>query len=142
MSKRVSGQLPPRKIAPPVRFRVWYRVRIGAGGNFPRGNCLLSGLVHFSEAEVFKTGVHQSVINHQKFLIIFETKMLENFNLLLAKLKAREAYGFSRSSFCRSSRPEVFQEKGLLRNVVKFTGKHLYQSSFLIKLQDLSLQLY
>ena len=68
--------------------------------------------------------------------------MLENFNLLLAKLKAREAYGFSRSSFCRSSRPEVFQEKGLLRNVVKFTGKHLYQSSFLIKLQDLSLQLY
>ena len=28
----------------------------------------------------------------------------------------------------RSSRPEVFYEKGVLRNFVKFTGKHLCQS--------------
>ena len=28
----------------------------------------------------------------------------------------------------RSSRPEVFCKKGVPRNVVKFTGKHLYQS--------------
>ena len=30
----------------------------------------------------------------------------------------------------RSSRPEVFCEKGVLRNFTKFTGKHLYQSLF------------
>ena len=28
----------------------------------------------------------------------------------------------------RSSRPEVFCKKGVLRNFAKFTGKHLYQS--------------
>ena len=36
----------------------------------------------------------------------------------------------------RSRRPEVFNEKGVLRNFAKFTGKHLRQIvSFLIKLQ-------
>ena len=34
----MSGKWPPRKIGPPVRVRVWFRisVRIRAGGNFPR----------------------------------------------------------------------------------------------------------
>ena len=31
--------------------------------------------------------------------------------------------------------PEVFCKKGVLRNFAKFTGKHLCQVSFLIKLQ-------
>ena len=35
----------------------------------------------------------------------------------------------------RSSRPQVFCKKGILRNIAKFTGKHLHQSLFLIKLQ-------
>ena len=30
----------------------------------------------------------------------------------------------------RSSRPEVFYKKGVLRNFAKFTGKHLCQSIF------------
>ena len=30
----------------------------------------------------------------------------------------------------RSSRPEVFRKKGVLKNFTKFTGKHLYQSFF------------
>ena len=34
----------------------------------------------------------------------------------------------------RSSRPEVFCEKGILRNFAKFTRKYLYQRLFLIKL--------
>ena len=33
----------------------------------------------------------------------------------------------------RSSRPEVFCKKGILRNFTKFTGKHLCQGLFLIK---------
>ena len=36
----------------------------------------------------------------------------------------------------RSSRPEVFCKKGVLRNVVKFTGKHLCQSLFFNKNRD------
>ena len=35
----------------------------------------------------------------------------------------------------RSSRPDVFCEKGVLKYFAKFTGKHLCQSLFLIKLQ-------
>ena len=38
-------------------------------------------------------------------------------------------------SICRDSRPEVFCKKDVLRNFAKFTGKHLCQSVFLIKLQ-------
>ena len=34
----------------------------------------------------------------------------------------------------RSSRPEVFYKKGVLKNFAKFTGKHQCQSLFLIKL--------
>ena len=32
----------------------------------------------------------------------------------------------------RSSRPQVFYKKGVLKNLAKFTGKHLCQSLFLI----------
>ena len=35
----------------------------------------------------------------------------------------------------RSGHPEVFYKKGVLKNFVKFTGKHLCWSLFLIKLQ-------
>ena len=36
----------------------------------------------------------------------------------------------------RTSRPEVFCKKGVLRNVTKFTGKHLCQSLFFNKVAD------
>ena len=43
----------------------------------------------------------------------------------------------------RSSRPEVFCKKGVLKGYAKFKGKHLCQSLlFLIKLQASGLQLY
>ena len=38
----------------------------------------------------------------------------------------------------RSSRPDVFCEKGVLRNFAKFTGKHLCQSLFFNKVAGLS----
>ena len=38
---------------------------------------------------------------------------------------------------CRRSRPEVFCKKGVLRNFRKFTGKHLRQSLFFIKVAGL-----
>ena len=37
----------------------------------------------------------------------------------------------------RSSRPEVFCEKGVLRNFAKLTGKHLYLSLFFNKVAGL-----
>ena len=38
----------------------------------------------------------------------------------------------------RSSRPEVFCKKGALRNFARFTGKHLRQSLFFNKIEDLN----
>ena len=48
------------------------------------------------------------------------------------------AYVFSSTS----SRPEVFCEKAVLRNLLKFTGKHICQSFFFNKVPGLGLQLY
>ena len=39
----------------------------------------------------------------------------------------------------RSSRPEVFCKKGVLRTFLKFTGKHLHQSLFFNKVAGLFL---
>ena len=46
------------------------------------------------------------------------------------------------SRIFRSSRPEVFCKKNVLRNFENFTGKHCGRDSFLIKLQAQRLQLY
>ena len=46
-----------------------------------------------------------------------------------------ETFGNPVKKFTRSSRREVFSKKGALRNFAKFTGKHLCQRLFLIKLQ-------
>ena len=43
---------------------------------------------------------------------------------------------------CRSSRPEVFREKGVLSNFTKFIGKHLCQSLFFNKVAGLSKQVF
>ena len=44
--------------------------------------------------------------------------------------------------FAKSSSSQVFYKKGVLKNFLKFTGKQLYGSHFLITLQDFSVQLY
>ena len=42
----------------------------------------------------------------------------------------------SKNSLDRSSRPDVFCEKGVLRNFAKFTGKYLRRSLFFNKVAD------
>ena len=64
----------------------------------------------------------------------YQTISEETKNLVVIK--------FHDDSISRSSRPEVFCKRGVLRNLVKFTGKHLRQSLFLIKLQAWGLQLW
>ena len=46
---------------------------------------------------------------------------------------------FTKSGFSRSSRPDVFCKKGVLRNFAKFTGKHLCQSLYFNKVAGLGL---
>ena len=44
---------------------------------------------------------------------------------------------FKKASLFKSSRPEVFCRKSVLRNLAKFTGKYLYQSFFFNKVAGL-----
>ena len=46
----------------------------------------------------------------------------------------------NRAKYTRSSRPELFCRKGVVRNFEKFAGKHLCRVSFSIKLQALGLR--
>ena len=48
---------------------------------------------------------------------------------LYTQRKLYLAYGFN----YRSSRPDVFSKKGVLRNFTKFTGKHLCQGLYFNK---------
>ena len=64
---------------------------------------------------------------HQIVIILNPIRFLFRKNKFLVE----EHYIF------RSSRPEVFWKKGVIRNFAKFTGKHLCQSSFLNKVADL-----
>ena len=47
--------------------------------------------------------------------------------------EATDAGSITQLVICRSSRPEVFCKKGVLRNFTKFTGKHLCMSLFFNK---------
>ena len=63
---------------------------------------------------------------------LFQNKIyyLDKIYLCFAKIK------FSKHTLYRSSRPEVLCKKGVLRNVVKFTGKNACTKvPFLIKLE-------
>ena len=66
----------------------------------------------------------------------------KNFNILITATMIRVSHREQLSTTIRSSRPEVFCKKGVLRNFAKFTEKHLCQSLFFNKVADLRLQLY
>ena len=52
-----------------------------------------------------------------------------------ATVRSNKAPKKKRKETHRSSHRRCFVKKGVLRNLAKFTGKHLYQRHFLIKLQ-------
>ena len=68
----------------------------------------------------------------QKEVIIYFS---ENFFWKALKVASVKVLQGSKVEFgnIRSSRPEVFREKGVLRNFTKFTGKHQSQSLFISK---------
>ena len=68
--------------------------------------------------------------------IIFEIMKKEN-NTNTSSLDTFIRCQFKKPSLFRSSRPEVFCEKGVLRNIAKFTGRHLCQSPLFDKKETL-----
>ena len=71
---------------------------------------------------------------------LIENPTLLNYRATVSSLRISSliqgCWKFGYRDMARSSRPEVFCKKGILRNFAKFTGKHLCQSLFLIKLQE------
>ena len=62
------------------------------------------------------------------FIRIFSIRIGRNLNVVCNLL--RHLFFFKK---IRSSRPDMFSEKVVLRNFAKFTGKHLFQSLFFNK---------
>ena len=60
------------------------------------------------------------------------------FNAFYVKLLVlnKQILHFLEKNENRSSRPEVFRKKGVLRNFAKLTGKHMCQNLFLSKVAD------
>ena len=79
--------------------------------------------INFYSAELF-----DCVVNFQFYFNVF---IFLNIN---TSQTSKEQRGGTKR-FCRSSRPNVFSEKGVLKNFAKLTGKHLCWSLFLMKLQ-------
>ena len=83
--------------------------------------------------------IEQCLIMIEQFLIMdYQTVSLcELFN---SHKTFKPEYNFFKSQDkFRSSRPEVFNEKGALRNFTNFSGKHLCQSLVFNKVTGLSL---
>ena len=75
-----------------------------------------------------------SAVAKESRLDIFNEYESFNFNFVLLFLKKTLAITTNMTNYlARSSRPEVFCIKGVLRDLTKFTGKHLCQSLFFIK---------
>ena len=72
----------------------------------------------------------------QFWIMQWRTFYWRKFSFVKVALK-RYSIACSVLSHTRSSRQEVFCEKGVLRNFIKFTGKHLCQSLFFNKVVDL-----
>ena len=71
--------------------------------------------------------------NINESLLTFPSPMIcSNTTMIMISL------GQMKQSNCRSSCPEVFCKKGVLRNFEKFTGKHLYQRLFFNKVAGLA----
>ena len=77
--------------------------------------------------------------NRSKIEKIYQTQLSKNLNVFHSTYNAQMNFldcSFKNGIY-RSSRPEVFCKKGVLRNFAKFTGKHLCQSLFFNKVAGL-----
>ena len=71
------------------------------------------------------------------FLLSFYYFFWEDFFITASKDSSETLWTFSlAAAYFRSSRPEVFCKKNVLKNFAIFAGKHLSWDLFLIKLQD------
>ena len=77
---------------------------------------------------------HELVVCYEKH---FRIKFLDE---TVYRINSEQIFAFRKLrgvEINRSSRPEVFCKKGVLRNFTKFTGKHLCQSLFFNKVAGL-----
>ena len=80
-----------------------------------------------------------SAVAKESRLDIFNEYEPLNFSFVLLCLKKTLVITTDLTNYlARSSRPEVFCIKGVLRDLTKFTGKHLCQSLFFIKAAGLT----
>ena len=77
-----------------------------------------------------------SVLIPNIFLNTFEETNTDSYSIAYSLSFTNSNFKFKLTT-PRSSRPEVFCKKAVLRNLTKFTGKHLFQSLFFNKVAGL-----
>ena len=110
-----------------TRFLIWLVFRDGYTTCSPNLLCFF-----YFAIEVFEKSMY--ILQ----FICFQNKLNERkVDIIQVSLKDNLPF-----SFLQKQPLEVFCKKDVLRNFAEFTGKHLCQSLFLIKLHVLDLQLY
>ena len=105
---------------------------------------IIAEVMLYQNMDVQITGLDMSsafdMIEREQLMQILELILKED-EIRMCRLLLRETSTTLRFEKDRSSRPEVFCKKDVVRNFAKFTGKHLCQSLFFNKVAGLSLSL-
>ena len=107
-------------------------------------SCLkYSRAYHFADNNITLSGSWQETLANTMNYDLRKLSMWLRANKLFLNVEKNRTCCILKTKY-RSSCPEVFFKKGVLRNFAKFTGKHLRQSLFFNKVADLGLglQLY
>ena len=93
-------------------------------------------IVHYLFMSLIKNLNCSSVLIPSIFLNIFEETNTDSYSIAYSLPFTNSNFKFKLTT-PRSSRPEGFCKKAILRNLTKFTGKHLCQSLFFNKVAGL-----
>ena len=98
-----------------------------------RHGCSSVNMLH-----IFRTPFHKSTSGGLLLIFIFLFLLNDSSLSELSGLdQFDESFEISKRCSNRNSRPQVFCKKGVLRNLIKFTGKHLCRSLFFNKFAGL-----
>ena len=97
---------------------------------------LENSLVTLFSYELLTLNMQRYQVNEARFIIHFGRSVITSFSAKILHKIYHSMKPFNENRV-RSSRPEVFCKKGVLKNFTRFTGKYLCQSLFYNKVASL-----
>ena len=97
---------------------------------------LENSLVTLFSYELLTLNMQRHQVNKARFILHFGRSVITSFSAKILHKIYHSMKPFNENRV-RSSRPEVFCKKGVLKNFTRFTGKYLCQSLFYNKVASL-----